>query len=305
MTANTISTRTQANVVRLALGSVQFGLAYGIANRGGQVTRAEAGEIVGMARSAGVDTIDTAIGYGDSEACLGSIGVTDLRVITKLPGLPVGLADVRPWIEKEFTQALLRLQLTQVYGLLLHRPSDLLGPHGPALFDAMTALKDQQKVVKIGVSIYAPSELNALTARFNFDLVQAPFNLLDQRLNSSGWLDRLKEKDVEVHTRSAFLQGLLLMSRADIPSKFDRWNGLWDRWHQWLQTSDSTALQACLAFPLSFEQIDRVVVGADSPDQLAQIIRATRQTTSVNLLDLTDLQSNDENLVNPARWALS
>ena len=299
MAANTVSTRTQANAARLALGSVQFGLAYGIANQGGQVTRAEAGEIVEMARSAGVDTIDTAIGYGDSEACLGGIGVTDLRVITKLPGLPVGLADVRHWIEKEFTQALLRLQLTQVYGLLLHRPSDLLGPYGPALFDALTALKDQQKVVKIGVSIYAPSELASLTARFNFDLVQAPFNLLDQRLSSSGWLDRLKEMGVEIHTRSAFLQGLLLMSRPDIPSKFERWNVLWDRWHQWLQTSDSSALQACLAFPLSFEQIDRVVVGADSAKQFRQILQVLAGPLS---RELPELRCDSEDLINPAIW---
>lgn len=299
MAANTVSTRTQTNAARLALGSVQFGLAYGIANRGGQVTRAEAGEIVGMARAAGVDTIDTAIGYGDSEACLGGIGVADLRVITKLPGLPVGLADVRPWVEKEFTQALLRLQLTQVYGLLLHRPSDLLSPHGPALFDALTALKDQQKVVKIGVSIYAPSELASLTARFDVDLVQAPFNLLDQRLNSTGWLDRLKEKGVEVHTRSAFLQGLLLMSRPDIPSKFERWSGLWDQWHQWLQTSNSTALHACLAFPLSFEQIDRVVIGADSAQQFRQILQVLAAPLS---LELPELHCDSEDLINPAIW---
>ena len=299
MAANTVSTREQAKAARLALGSVQFGLAYGIANKGGRVTRAEAAEIVGIARAAGVDTIDTAIGYGDSEACLGGIGVTDLRVITKLPGLPVGLADVRSWIKKEFAQALLRLQLPQVYGLLLHRPSDLLGPHGPALFDGMTALKEMQKVVKIGVSIYAPSELDSLTARFNFDLVQAPFNLLDQRLSSSGWLDRLKEKGVEIHTRSAFLQGLLLMPRAFIPSKFERWSGLWDCWHQWLQTSNSTALQACLAFPLSFEQIDRVVVGADSAKQFRQILQVLAAPLSQ---ELPDLRCDSEDLISPAIW---
>lgn len=299
MSANTALARTQANAARLALGSVQFGLAYGVANRGGQVAPAEAGEIVGVARSAGVDTIDTAIGYGDSEACLGNIGVADLRVITKLPGLPVGLADVRPWVEKEFTQALLRLQLTQVYGLLLHRPSDLLGPHGPALFDALTALKEQHKVVKIGVSVYAPSELVSLTARFDVDLVQAPFNLLDQRLSSSGWLDRLKDKDVEIHTRSAFLQGLLLMSRADIPSRFERWSGLWDSWHQWLQTSDSSALQACLAFPLSFEQVDRVVVGADSAKQFRQILQVLATPLSPAL---PELRCDSEDLINPAMW---
>ena len=299
MAVNIVSTRTQANAARLALGSVQFGLAYGIANRGGQVTRAEVAKIVGIARASGVDTIDTAIGYGDSEACLGGIGVSDLRVITKLPGLPAGLADVRPWIKKEFAQALLRLQLTQVYGLLLHRPSDLLGPHGPSLFNAMTALKDQQKVAKIGVSIYAPSELDSLTAGFNFDLVQAPFNLLDQRLSSSGWLDMLKEKNVEIHTRSAFLQGLLLMPRADIPSKFERWSGLWDHWHRWLHTSNSTALQACLAFPLSFEQIDRVVVGADSAKQFRQILQVLAAPLSQ---ELPDVRCDSEDLINPAIW---
>ena len=298
-TVNNAATRTQANAARLALGSVQFGLAYGIANQGGQVTRAEAAEIVGIAKAAGVDTIDTAIGYGDSEACLGGIGVADLRVITKLPGLPVGLADVRPWVEKEFAQSLLRLQLTQVYGLLLHRPSDLLGPHGPALFDALTALKDQQKIVKIGISVYSPSELASLTARFDVDLVQAPFNLLDQRLSGSGWLDRLKEKGVEIHTRSVFLQGLLLMPRAHIPSRFERWSGLWDHWHQWLQTSNFTALQACLAFPLSFEQIDRVVVGADSAKQFRQILQVLAVPLS---LELPELRCDSEDLINPAIW---
>jgi aryl-alcohol dehydrogenase-like predicted oxidoreductase len=299
MAVNTQPEFMLANAARLALGSVQFGLKYGIANKDGQVTRAEAGEIVDMARFAGVDTIDTAIGYGDSEACLGGIGVKDLRVTTKLPGLPVGLVNVRQWIEKEFTQALLRLQLKQVYGLLLHRSSDLLGPYGPALFDALTALKDQHKVVKIGISVYSPTELVSLTGSFNVDLVQAPFNLLDQRLNSSGWLDRLKEKDVEIHTRSTFLQGLLLMSRVDIPSKFDRWNGLWDRWHQWLQTSDSSALQACLTFPLSFKQIDRVVVGADSAKQFRQILQVLDGPLS---RELPDLRCDSEDLINPAIW---
>ncbi len=299
MTANTASANTAAGAVRLALGSVQFGLAYGVANRSGQVSPAEAKEIIQAARSAGVDTIDTAIGYGDSEACLGNIGVTDLNVVTKLPGLPGELADVRSWVEKEFAQALLRLRLTRVYGLLLHRPSDLSGRYGAELWAAMAYLKNRQLVEKIGVSIYEPIELDFLTARFDIELVQAPFNLLDQRLSSSGWMDRLKKKNVEIHTRSAFLQGLLLMSRKEIPSKFERWNGLWDRWHQWLQAGDTTALRACLAFPLSFAQIDRVVVGADSAQQFREILRALARPLSQ---DLPELRCDSEDLINPAIW---
>lgn len=299
MAANTASANTAANATRLALGSVQFGLAYGVANRGGQVSLAEAGEIIQEGRSAGVDTIDTAIGYGDSEACLGNIGVTDLRVVTKLPGLPTELVDVRSWVEKEFAQALLRLRLTRVGGLLLHRPSDLSGPHGAALWAAMADLKNRQLVEKIGVSIYEPAELDFLTTSFDIGLVQAPFNLLDQRLSSSGWLDRLKQKNIEVHTRSAFLQGLLLMPRTEIPSKFERWNGLWDRWHQWLQAGDATALQACLAFPLSFAQIDRVVVGTDSTQQFRQILQVLARPLSH---ELPELRCDSEDLINPAIW---
>lgn len=299
MSASTASANTGANAQRLALGSVQFGLAYGVANRRGQVSLSEARVIVQTAKSAGVKTIDTAIGYGDSEAFLGNIGVTHFRVVTKLPGLPVGLADVMSWVENEFAQALLRLRLKRVYGLLLHRPSDLFGPHGDALWTAMAKLKKRQLVEKIGVSIYDPSELVFLTASFDIELVQVPFNLLDQRLSRSGWLARLKQKNVEVHTRSALLQGLLLMSREEIPLRFERWNGLWDRWHQWLQASETTALQACLAFPLSFEQIDRVVVGADSAQQFRQILQVLAKPAS---LELPDLRCDSEDLINPANW---
>ncbi|MGP1664729.1 MAG: aldo/keto reductase, partial [Rhodanobacter sp.] len=71
--------------MKLALGTVQFGLPYGIANPGGQIGRDDAGQILALARESGIDTLDTAIAYGDSEACLGAVGTKGFRVITKLP----------------------------------------------------------------------------------------------------------------------------------------------------------------------------------------------------------------------------
>lgn len=284
---------------RLALGTAQFGLLYGIANQVGQVSRSEAMNMLQFAAANGINTLDTAIAYGDSESCLGELGVHNFNVVTKLPALPSDCADVSGWVQHQVSMSLSRLGISKVYGLLLHRSEQLLGSSGVALYHALQALKETSQVQKIGISIYSPSELDMLIPRYRVDLIQAPFNLVDQRLSSSGWLERLKEDDVEIHTRSSFLQGLLLMSKADLPSKFSPWAGLWDTWHKWVFENEGSALQACLAFPLSYAEIDRVVVGADSQGQLEQIVSAANKLLQT---DLPDIHCDDEKLINPANW---
>ena len=286
--------------MKLALGTVQFGLPYGIANQAGQVSRSEAKTMLQLALANGMDTLDTAIAYGDSEKCLGELGTQGFKVVTKLPALPDSCMDVSGWVEQQVNASLLRLGVSEVYGLLLHRSDQLIGSNGVALYKALQTLKENGQVKKVGISIYSPSELAVLMPRYRFDLVQAPFNLVDQRLYSSGWMQRLKDDNVEIHTRSAFLQGLLLMNQSDIPSKFLKWDSLWRTWHKWLADSRISAVQACLAFPLSFSEIDRVIVGADSVSQLSQIISATKRPTNLNL---PNMQCDDEDLISPARWA--
>ena len=282
---------------RLALGTVQFGLPYGIANEAGQVTRLAAKDMLRQAASEGIDMLDTASAYGDSEICLGEAGTQGFKLITKLPALPYCCADVSEWVLQHGAASLTRLGVNTVYGMLIHRSEQLLGPHGAALYQALRELKDNGQVQKIGVSIYSPSELAALTTLYRFDLVQAPFNLVDRRLQTTGWLQRLKQEGVEIHTRSAFLQGLLLMPQVVIPTQFASWNELWRRWHRWLEDSNVSAVQACLAYPFSFTEIDRVVVGADSARQLEQIIGAV---SSALPHDLPDLLCEAENLINPS-----
>lgn len=285
--------------MRLALGTAQFGLSYGIANQDGQVTRAVAKAMLQLAAANGIDTLDTAIAYGESEACLGEVGIQRFKLVTKLPAVPDGCADVNGWVREQVDASLARLGVGAVYGLLLHRPQQLLERGGKVLYRSLQDLKEAGCVQKVGVSIYAPSELEALTAQYYFDLVQAPFNLVDRRLHTTGWLQRLNDEGVEIHTRSAFLQGLLLMPQADIPGKFAPWGELWGKWHDWLAQHTVSAVQACLAFPLLFPEISRVVVGADTVSQLEQIISAAVDPT---LVDLPDLRCEEENLINPARW---
>ena len=286
--------------MRLALGTVQFGLPYGVANKSGQVSRAEAKLMVRLASENGIDTIDTAMAYGESEKCLGEAGVENFKLVTKLPAMPNECLDINSWIHEQVSSSLVRLGVGQIYALLLHKSEDLHGPNGRKLYGALDSLKEKGLVKKIGLSIYSPNELEALKNDFSFDLVQAPFNLIDQRLLHSGWMQKLKDNGVEIHTRSVFLQGLLLMKEIDIPPKFSPWKHLWKKWHDWLTENNVSALQSSLAFPLSFPEIARVVVGADSHQQLKEIIKVTSNLLNI---DLPNLLSVDENLINPVNWS--
>lgn len=285
--------------MRLALGTVQFGLRYGIANVAGQVSRPQAKAMLQLAAAKGIDTLDTAIVYGDSEACLGEIGTKGFKVVTKLPAVPEGCVDVTGWVQDQVSASLTRLGVSSIYGLLLHRSEQLLSPFGEKLYRGLQELKDNGQVQKIGLSINSPHELNLLIPRFRFDLIQAPFNLIDRRLQTSGWLQRLNNDEVEVHARSAFLQGLLLMGSSEIPTKFMRWKHLWLVWHQWIKERECSPVEGCLAFSLSFPEIDRVVVGADSADQLAQILTVAN---SQREFEFPALQCEDGLLISPAGW---
>lgn len=285
--------------MKLALGTVQFGLDYGVANDSGRVAIESASLILQKARHARITTLDTAIAYGDSESVLGTIGVASWKIVTKLPAVPGGCSDLYRWVREEVAGSLARLKVKKLYGLLLHRPSELLEDKGRFLHAAMQSLKSEGLVEKIGISVYGPAELNLLFDQYRFDLVQAPLSILDRSMVETGWADRLKLAGVEVHTRSAFLQGLLLMPAHRRPLKFSRWAEIWQEWDRWLIETSLTPLQACLQYATSLDCVDRVVVGVDSVEQLNQIIDAA----SGALPSLPLFKSlQDERLVNPATW---
>jgi len=284
---------------RIGLGTAQFGLPYGVANKGGQVSRAAAAAILAHARVGGVDTLDTAIAYGDSETCLGEAGAHGFKIVTKLPAVPENVADVGRWVHDQTHASLRRLSASRLYGVLLHRSQTALGRDGEIVVLALEKLKASGVVQKIGVSIYHPEELDLLWPRFHCDLVQAPYNILDRRLVTSGWLDKLKQSGAEVYARSVFLQGLLLMDDAARPPYFDRWRPLWDQWRRWLAKNDLAPLQACLSFVLARSEIDRVIVGVDSLEQLRE---ALSFADNAHREPPADLASADLDLLDPSKW---
>jgi len=284
---------------RLALGTVQFGLPYGIANHAGQVSYGETVAILRHGWAEGLDTLDTASTYGESERRLGDIGIGQWQVISKLPAIPECRTDIAAWVQESVGSALERLRIPRLHGLLLHRAGQLLGPHGSELYRALLGLKNRGTVEKIGISIYGPDELDSIWPHFALDLVQAPFNVIDRRLATSGWLARLHANGTEVHARSVFLQGLLLMEARQRPAKFNRWRTLWEEWSRWLSGQGLTPAQACLSVAWSQVEIDRIVVGVDSLYHLQDILASIDAPVA---MPPATLISEDPDLINPSRW---
>jgi len=230
---------------------------------------------------------------------LGEIGTLNWQIVSKLPAMPDEVPDVRAWVELQVNGSLRRLRANRLHGLILHRPDQLHESRGKELYGALVGSRERGLVDKIGVSVYAPEELGPLCSEMEFDLVQAPLSILDRRLVDSGWAGTLRRKGIELHVRSTFLQGLLLLSPTRRPANFERWNAIWSEWSRWLDEAALSPLEACLRYALSVEEVDKVVVGVDSMNQLYEILAVS----SGSLARLPNWpQPIDLDLLNPSRW---
>lgn len=286
---------------KISIGTVQFGIDYGINAMGGQVKPKEVKKILSYAHLKDIDLLDTAPAYGNSEKILGKMNVSNFKVVTKtrhFDSLEIINNDVKLLIN-DFHHSLKDLKKDSVYGVLIHNADDLLKPGAEKLFEKLQELKQAEKIVKIGVSAYNHSQLQSILDNFDIDLVQMPFNILDRRMINSGMLAKLRTKGIEVHARSVFLQGLLLMSEQNRPNKFNHWSGLWRIWHKWLDDNQITALEATIRHAISMPEISKVLVGVDTLDQLKEIVMA-----STGILPDTppEMFTNDADLLNPSNW---
>ena len=287
---------------KIGLGTVQFGLNYGVSNTRGKVPFEGVKEILDTAFKAGMDTLDTAIGYGDSEEVLGKTGVKSWKVISKLPTVPNNCNNISGWIEQQVQDSLSRLDLNCLNGLLIHDPDDLYGPNRKLIINTLLSLKKENVVKKIGLSIYDPAEIETIIDQFPIDILQAPMSIVDRRLLSNKSITNLKENGCEIHIRSIFLQGLLLMNSLNRPIYFDRWKNLWSDWDNWLKSENLTGLEACLSYALGRSFVDRIIIGVSSREELDQILSISDK---LELNPPKALESTDSNLINPSKWEIS
>ena len=285
---------------KLAIGTVQFGLDYGI-NSGVKVESSEVINIINCARNNDIRLLDTAQLYGSSEQVLGDANTQDFDIVTKTRGFDqeVITEKVASFVISDLYQSLKLLKQKSLYGLLVHHGEDLLKPGGEMIVNQLQILKQQGLVNKIGASAYTESQLIKIVDRFDIDIIQLPINIIDRRLIDNGLLHKIYCQGIEIHARSVFIQGLLLMTHKKRPKQFERWSNLWKFWHEWLDDNKLSALEATIRYMISIPEISRVLVGVDNKDQLQNIINAV----DGNLPPIPEkLSMNDADLLNPANW---
>ncbi|WP_420993404.1 aldo/keto reductase [Cupriavidus sp. 30B13] len=290
--------------MKLALGTVQFGLPYGITNTAGQVSEDEVVRILRRARELGLAVLDTAAAYGQSESVLGRCAgeAHAFRLYTKT--LPLGGAAADATAVRRVVQgvhdSLRNLGVGRLDGLLVHHAGDLLGEGGQELYAALHALKAQGLVERLGVSVYSVEEARAATQHFGIDAVQLPLNVLDQSFTGSGELQRLKAAGVEIHTRSAFLQGILLSQQ--LPAFLHALAPGFGRFQAICREAGASQLEGSLAFLRQQGAIDHVVVGVLDQGQLEQIASAWERSAACLSLDFAECNMAPSAAVTPSNW---
>ena len=285
---------------RIVLGGAQLGLPYGILNGGETLSREEVARILDTAFGHGIDSIDTAIAYGQSESIIGETAQNRFKVISKLPPIPSSVSNVSEWVHTQVDASLSRLKCTSLDALLLHRPQDLTGIHGAELYDAISSLKIEKIIHRFGVSIYEPDELADIIGKFDIDVVQAPFNVFDRRI--LGVINQLAALKIELHVRSVFLQGVLIAGPAGRPQRFEPWSEHFALFDEWVRSTGMSAMSCCLGFALQQPGVAKLVIGATSAESLAEII-ASVPSTHVDVP--AHLQSSIEKLIDPRVWSVA
>jgi aryl-alcohol dehydrogenase-like predicted oxidoreductase len=282
---------------KLALGTVQFGLNYGINNLTGKVNSDEIIKILQHCQINNIDTIDTAQAYGSSEEELGKAFQKinfEGNIISKLS--PKNVERVF----ESFDETLEKLNVSKIYGFMYHDFNSY--KNCKSSYEKIQILKEKKQVKKIGFSLYFPSEIEELLENnIQFDLVQLPYNIFDRRFEP--YFEELKKRNVEIHIRSVFLQGLFFSDTQKLSSHFDSVKEKLLEIKQ-ISNNEKVSISAlCLGFVSKNENIEKIVVGIDNLQNLQENIKALNEKVSQKTFDKLNLfTETNEDILLPYKW---
>lgn len=273
-------------ISKIGLGTVQFGTNYGISNMSGKTTLSEVGKIIQYAEKVSIQYLDTAYAYGDAEEVLGRFNLSSFNVISKYIPNKTNLSD-------QFSHSLIRLNIASFYGYLAHRPLDLIDDN-KINWKILLRFKEEGKVKKIGASFNTIEEIEqVLNHDIVPDIIQVPYNYFDTRFEKL--LKKLKKENVEVHSRSAFLQGLFFCNPHTLSDYFNDIKPLLSK----LQQQDDLA-QQLLHYVLEKQFIDVVNIGVNDIKQLRENVEGIK-ASKVNTLPRLETKI-PKKVIMPSNW---
>jgi uncharacterized protein len=285
-------------MAKLALGTAQFGLDYGINNKRGRIPAPEAFEILRFALSHDIDTLDTASSYGNSENVLGDYIKKQKAHFNIISKYVAGSVTVK----ESLLSSMKNLNVEKIQGYLVHHFEDHL--NNAALWEQFKAVKTEGLVSKIGFSLYHPQELDLiLKSGIKPDILNLPYNILDRRFEE--YFGPLKSSGAEIHVRSIFLQGLLLKAPSELKGRFTAIKDKIVELNKISTKAGISAAAACLCFAAVNRNIDKVVIGVDSLENLKENVSSfgTKGKFAEILDELKRLREYNEEIILPTKWS--
>ena len=288
------------NLSKFILGTAQIGTIYGISNsRKKQIGFSEIKKIIKKCKSVGIKDIDTALSY-NNDKILGKIGVNKFNVNSKVSIIKFkNKKNILEFYEKKIVNSLRLLKLKRFNSILIHNPDKFKkNINSELIYRSLIKLKKKKLFKKIGISIYDFDQLKKLLKYYKFDIIQLPFNVFDQRLIDNNLIKKLQSQKIEIHVRSIFLQGLLLMNNEKIHKKFKKWKDIFKIWSKYTQNNKLIKLKTCVNFVKSYPEISKILIGVNSVNDLVEINNIKFKKTKLPYFNF----NKDKKLINPTYW---
>ena len=285
-------------VNKIILGTVQFGINYGINNSSGKISTDNAWEILNYSNSNGINQLDTAAAYGDSEQVIGKYLKNnedkEFKIISKL-------FLKNQTLEDSLRSSIKKLNVKMLETILFHSHDDYL-IHKNEIIDFNTKFKGRL-FKNIGVSAYTNKEVEEIIKDECVDIIQMPFNILDNASKREDTYKKIKKHEKKLHTRSVFLQGLIFKKVNELQGEFKVLQNAFLKIEKLCKEFNLTTNELALSYALSKDYIDGILIGVDSLDHLKNNIRISGLKISQKLIEEIDnLNIPDENILNPTSW---
>lgn len=280
--------------MKIVLGTVQFGINYGINNSTGKPNKEEVFSILDYAYDSGIREVDTADTYGDALEIIGEWQATrkkDLKVVSKI------VLDSDSQFSEKLQINLERMSMKRIYGLYFHRFSDFLNFQD---WDQVQDCKEKKLIERFGVSVYGNDELKKVVDHPEIDIIQVPFNLFDQGQEKIELLLKAKENNKFIYVRSVYLQGLFFKRTNELTGNLIEFKEELIKLQSFCSQNKLDLSALALGFCLGLDFIDRVIIGVDNLSQLKINLELSRKTYPQ--LDLQQFNFKKLNLLNPSNW---
>lgn len=290
----------------LILGTAQFGMDYGVTNSFGKISDKGLEDIMSIAHSNNVRTLDMASTYGDAEVRMGKFlrdhSLTgDFKFVTKV-FVNSNDQDSLSSLTQQLESTLEKMNGVFCDGIMFHSSAQIMHSNGLELYSHFNEFAKSCGISKVGCSFYDLNDFVLLHGQLCFDLIQVPFNIFNQSFfsDSSVW----GNNKPEIHLRSVFLQGILLKTLNQLPKYFQNWEQEFRRYEDLVASSSLNKIAFNLSVAASLKEADKLVIGITSSEELTEIITCFNSIINNTTLIPKDLACEDQNLTNPSLWDL-